>query len=69
VAYVNSTIGVRWAIMKNEFWPVSIHFQNLKVDLLVLPFFNELGLILRQVGPHRKIGSGQIESVFVVHYR
>jgi hypothetical protein len=55
--------------VKNKFRPVSIHFQHLEIDLLILPFLNELGLILRQVGPHRKVGFWQIESVFVVHYR
>jgi hypothetical protein len=66
-ADVNVGIGVRRAVMEDELRPpLRFRAQPLEQRHL-LPARQDLGLALRQVGPHREVGLRQEDGRFVVH--
>ena len=68
MADVNRAVGVGRAIVQDEFWAARERCALLAVNIVVLPESEDFRLTLRQITAHREIGSGQIQSVFIVSH-
>ncbi len=62
---VNIAIGIRGAIMQNEFFSTFACFPNFLVKLLRLPLRQPCRLTLRQVAPHGKNWFQANSTVFI----
>ena len=68
MADVNCAVGVGRAVVQDEFWAAHERCALFAVNIVVLPESEDFRLALRQIAAHREIGSGQIQSVFIVSH-
>ncbi len=61
-------VGVGRAVMEDEQGPVRRSLLELLVQLLPVPAFQILRLLLGQAGLHVEPGLGQVQSVPVIHF-
>ena len=66
VADVDVAVGVGRAVVQHEFRPAGPGAAQLAVEAVARPAGENFRLFLRQAGPHREIGLGQIERVGIV---
>ena len=67
VADVDVAVRVGRAVMEQELRGVAPVLEHALVQPLLLPAPKRLRLPLGQVGPHRELGSRQVQGVLVVH--
>ena len=63
---VNRAVCIRRSIVQDELLVSLVLFQNLLIDLVVLPVLETLGLGLGKTGAHGKTGLGQVHGLFVL---
>ena len=60
------TVGIRRAIVQNEFWPSFTNFTNLLIQFFILPVFEHHGLTLSKVTAHWKKCIRQIKCFLII---
>ena len=66
MADVNRAVSIRRTIVQDELLVSLVLFQNLLIDLVVLPVLETLGLGLGKTGTHGKTGLGQVHGLLVL---
>ncbi len=66
MADMDIAIGVRGAIMQNEFGAARGHFPHLRLQIHLFPMSKPLRFTLRQISLHGKGGAGKIQRLFVI---
>ena len=67
MAVVEISVCIRRSVVKNERRFSVVLLQNLGIDLVFLPFFQNFDLFYRKIRLHREIGLRQIERFAVIH--
>ena len=62
-------VGVRRAVVEDEAGFPGVRLLQATVEVDRFPARQDLGLALRQVGTHRKVGAREVERLLVVHGR
>jgi len=65
-ADVNVAVGVGRPVVQHEFGTAFAAFPQLAVEVLARPARQDLRLLLRQAGPHRKVGHWQEKRLRIV---
>ena len=65
MADVNGSVGIRWAVMKNEGLSVLVLLEHAMIQILLFPFLKTLRLVLRQVAAHGEVSPGKIHGLFI----
>ena len=66
MADVDRTVGVGRAVKQDELFASRHVLADARVAPLALPLLKHSGLAARQVGPHRKCGTRQVQGVAVI---
>ena len=61
------TIGIWWTIVQNEGWFSFMVLQNVLLIVVVLPLFQDLRFLCRQISSHFEICHRQVQRFFVIH--
>src|SRR5450830_1305308 len=64
MAQVDVTVGIRWAVVQDEFWTASGSLAHALINFLVLPLLYPHWLALGHVAAHRKRRFRHIDRVF-----
>ncbi len=67
VADMDVTVGVRRTVVQDVTRAVRPRLVDLLVYVNLVPALEHLGLALGQIALHRKVGTGEIESILVIH--
>ncbi len=65
VPNVQMAVGIRGAVMKDKHFTIGRNTANFAIEILILPLVKQCGLHLWQTRPHREIGFGQDNGLFV----
>ena len=66
VAEMNGAVRVRRAIMQDKGLSVLVLLLQLLVNMVLFPLREALGLVFREIAPHREVGSGQVHRFLVI---
>ena len=66
VAEMNGAVRVRRAIMQDKGLSVLVLLLQLLVNMVLFPLREALGLVFREITPHREVGSGQVHRFLVI---
>ena len=66
MADMQIAVGIRRPVVQNEFIAAGAGGANRGVQIFFLPALHLLRFALGQIGLHRELGLGQVQSVFVI---
>ena len=66
VAKMNGAVRVRGAVVQDEGHSVLVLLLQLLVYVILFPLREALGLVFREIAPHREVGSRQVHRFLVI---